>query len=46
MSLISKYIPGNEEESRHMLFIFKQYYKKKKFSVIDHNSDSDNEEGC
>lgn len=50
ISHISKFIPGNEEESRHMLFIFKQYYSQiiatneKKFSDADQNSDSDDDD--
>ncbi len=49
ISRISKFIPGNEEEAHHMLFIFKEYYSqimktKEKLCVVDQNSDSDNEE--
>jgi hypothetical protein len=46
ISLVSKFIPANEQEARHILFIFKQYYSQlitsnKKSSQ---NSDSDDEE--
>lgn len=44
MYLISKFIPANKQEERHMLFIFKQYYSQIITNNIDENSDSDDEE--
>ncbi|CAF3780917.1 unnamed protein product [Rotaria sordida] len=49
ISIISQFIPDNEEEARRILFIFNQYYSqimtnKDKLCIIDTNIDSDNEE--
>ncbi|CAF4720729.1 unnamed protein product, partial [Rotaria sp. Silwood1] len=49
ISIISRFIPDNKEEARHILFIFNQYnsqimINKERLCVIDRNLDSDNEE--
>ncbi len=43
ISLVSKFIPGNEEEARHLFFIFKEY-SSQILTTNEKFSDSDDEE--
>ena len=42
ISLVGKFIPGNDDEERHMFDIFKQYYSQ--MSTINSKSDTDDED--